>query len=346
MTKGGNLDDSRDIWVIGEQRLGRLEQVSLELLGKGTALSQSMGATLSAVLLGDKVEDIARELIFHGAQKVYLLEDARLRHYQSAAYARLLAGVIKEHEPQVVLIGATEIGKELAPKVAAKLRTGLTAHCIDLYPGEVDGTPQLIHVVPGWGGNLVMHIICPQRRPQMVAVRPGVFPKAVRDENKRGRIIKVKSDVRDDDFSRMETIEVVEESSRGKSLQSADVVVCGGWGMNVLGDFSRVQELAHVLGGVAAGTRPVMDRGWVDEDRMIGQSGKTVSPRLFVSLGASGAMHYATGFMGSKVVLAVDLNPQAPIFQVADVGIVGDLREVLPRLVEELGKDRTPETGN
>ncbi len=339
MTKCGSISDSGEIWVIGEQRLGRLEEVSLELLSKGTALAQRMGVALSAVLLGDEVEEAARELVFHGAGKVYLLENARLRYYQSEAYARLLAGVIKEHEPQVVLMGATEIGKELAPKVAAKLRTGLTAHCIDLYVGEVDAAPHLIHVVPGWGGNLVMHIICPQKRPQMATVKPGVLSKAVRDENRRGKIIKVKPDIGDKDFSRIETVEVVEEPPKGKPLESADVVVCGGWGMNALGDFSKVQELADILGGAVAGTRPAMDKGWVDEARMIGQSGKTVSPGLFVSLGASGAMHYTTGFMGSKVVLAVDQNPQAPIFQMADIGIVGDLCEILPCLIEELKKD-------
>jgi electron transfer flavoprotein alpha subunit len=338
MTRRESVSNSGEIWVIGEQRRGRLEEVSLELLSKGAALSQRMGVTLSSVLLGDKVEEIAWELVFHGAEKVYLLEDARLRYYQSEAYARLLAGVIKEHEPQIVLIGATEIGKELAPKVAAKLRTGLTAHCIDLYVGDVGDAPHLIHVVPGWGGNLVMHIICPQRRPQVVTVKPGVLPKTVRDENKKGKIIRIKPDVRDEDFSRIETVEVVEEPPQGKSLESADVVVCGGWGMNALGDFSRVQELADILGGVVAGTRPAMDKGWVDEAQMIGQSGKTVSPGFFVSLGASGAMHYTTGFMGSKVVLAVDQNPQAPIFQMADIGIVGDLREVLPCLIEELKK--------
>jgi len=340
MTKRGSMSDSGEIWVIGEQRLGRPEEVSLELLSKGTALSQRIGVALSAVLLGDQVEEIARELVFHGAEKVYLLEDARLRYYQSEAYARLLAEVIKEHGPQVVLIGATEIGKELASKVAAKLRTGLTAHCIDLYVGEVDGAPQLIHVVPGWGGNLVMHIICPQKRPQMATVKPGVLSKAVRDENRKGTIIRVKPDIGDKDFSRIETLEMIEESPKGKPLESADIVVCGGWGMNALGDFSMLQELADILGGVVAGTRPAVDKGWVEEARMIGQSGKTVSPGLFVSLGTSGAMHYTTGFMGSKVTLAVDQNPQAPIFQMADIGIVGDLREVLPCLIEELKKDR------
>lgn len=334
------MSNSGEIWVIGEQRRGRLEEVSLELLSKATTLSQRMGVALSAVLLGDEVEEVARELVFHGAEKIYLLEDAQLRYYQSEAYTRLLAGVIKEHKPQIILIGATEIGKELAPKVAAKLRTGLTAHCIDLYVGEVDAAPHLIHVVPGWGGNLVMHIICPQKRPQVVTVKPGVLPKPVRYENKKGKIIRVKPDVRDQDFSRIETVEVVEEPPKGKALESADVVVCGGWGMNALGDFSKVQELADILRGAVAGTRPAMDKGWIDEAQMIGQSGKTVSPGLFVSLGASGVMHYTTGFMGSKVVLAVDQNPQAPIFQMADIGVVGDLCEVLPCLIEELKKDR------
>ena len=340
MTKRGSLSDSGEIWVIGEQRLGRLEEISLELLSKGMALSQKMGVALSVVLLGDDLGEASWELIFHGAEKVYLLEDARLRYYQSEAYARLLANIIKEHEPQVVLIGATEIGKELAPRVAAKLRTGLTANCIDLYVGEVDDNPHLIHVVPGWGGNLVMHIICPQKRPQMATVKPGVLSKAVRDENRKGTIIRVKPDIGDKDFSRIETLEMIEESPKGKPLESADIVVCGGWGMNALGDFSMLQELADILGGVVAGTRPAVDKGWVEEARMIGQSGKTVSPGLFVSLGTSGAMHYTTGFMGSKVTLAVDQNPQAPIFQMADIGIVGDLREVLPCLIEELKKDR------
>lgn len=340
MNKRRSLGDSREIWVIGEQRLGKLEEVSLELLSKGTELSHSMGVALAAVLLGDRIEEAGRELIFHGAQKVYLLEDARLRYYQSEAYAGLLAGVMKQHEPQVVLIGATEIGKELAPKVAAKLRTGLTAHCIDLYVGEIDGAPQLIHVVPGWGGNLVMHIICPQRRPKMAAVKPGVLPRAVRDEKRKGDIVEVKPELTDEDFSRIETVEMVEEPPKGKQLDSAAVVVCGGWGMNALGDFSMLRELADITGGAVAGTRPAMDKGWIDENRMIGQSGKTVSPGLFISLGASGAMHYTTGFMGSKLVLAVDRNPQAPIFQMADIGIVGDLREVLPCLIEELQKDR------
>jgi electron transfer flavoprotein alpha subunit len=342
MTKDRDMSDFGEIWVIGEQRLGRLEEVSLELLSKGTELSQRIGVPLSAVLVGDQVEEMAQELIFHGAEKVYLLDDARLRYYQSAAYARLLADAIKEHHPQIVLTGATQIGNELAPKVAARLRTGLTAHCIDLYVEESDDTPHLVHVVPGWGGNSVMHIICPQKRPQMATVKHGVLPRPLRDEHKNGEIIRVKPELRGDDFSRIETVEMVEESPKGKPLESADAVICGGWGMNALGDFSKVQELASVLGGVVAGTRPAVDKGWVEEGQMVGQSGKTVSPKLFVSLGASGAMHYTTGFVGSRVVLAVDRNPHAPIFRAADIGIVGDLREVLPCLITELRKDRMP----
>jgi electron transfer flavoprotein alpha subunit len=336
--RGRKTGSSGEIWVIAEQREGKVAEVSLELLGKGRTLSRGMGLTLSSVLLGDGVERAAQELIFHGAEKVYLLEDGRLRCYQGDAYVRLLTSIAKQHGPDMILIGATEIGKELAPKVAARLGTGLTAHCIDLHIDEVDGVPQLVHMVPGWGGNLVLHIICPQKRPQIITVRPGVLPRPERNEANGGEIVRIAPGLMAEDFSRMETVEVVEEPCGGASLESADVVVCGGWGMNVLGGFSKVKELAEVLGGVVAGTRPAVDRGWVDEGRMIGQSGRTVGPRLFVSLGASGAMHYATGFMGSEIILAVDTNPRAPIFQMADVGIVGDLREVLPCLIEELRK--------
>jgi len=193
-------------------------------------------------------------------------------------------------------------------------------------------------MVPGWGGNLVMHIICPQERPQIVTVKTGMLPKPVRNEDNRGDMVRVEPRLRAEDFSRMETVDIVEEPRGGAALESADAIVCGGWGMNALGDFSKIKELADVLGGVVAGTRPAMDKGWVNEARMIGQSGRSVRPRLFVSLGASGAMHYTTGFTGSQMILAVDKNPQAPIFQVADIGIVGDLREVLPCLIEELKK--------
>jgi electron transfer flavoprotein alpha subunit len=335
---GRKTGSSGEIWVIAEQSQGKVAEVSLELLGKGRALSEGLGLTLSSVLLGDGVERAAQELIFHGAQKVYLLEDERLRHYQGDAYTRLLTDIAREYRPEIILIGATGIGKELAAKVAARLGTGLTAHCIDLHIDEVDGAPQLVHMVPGWGGNLVMHIICPQKRPQIVTVRPGMLPKSERNEHKRGEIVRVEPRLRAEDFSRMETVEVVDEPRGGALLESADVVVCGGWGVSALGDFSKAKELADVLGGVVAGTRPAMDKGWVDETRMIGQSGQGVRPRLFVSLGASGAMHYTTGFTGSQVILAVDKNPQAPIFEVADIGIVGDLREVLPYLIEELKK--------
>lgn len=183
-----------------------------------------------------------------------------------------------------------------------------------------------------------MHVVCSEKRPQIVTVKPGILPKPERNEDNKGEIVRVKPRLRADDFSRMETVEVVEETAEGIPLEPAEIVVCAGWGMNALGDLSKAKELAGVIGGVVAGTRPATDRGWVGEDQMIGQSGRSVRPRLFISLGASGAMHYTTGFTGSQVILAVDKNPQAPIFQVADIGIVGDLGEVLPCLIEELKK--------
>lgn len=331
-----------EVWVIAEQRSDELQPVSLELLGKGLELSSKLDVGVTAILLGKSVKKAAQELIYHGASKVYLLEDARLRYYQGELYARLIAELIGQHKPEIVMASATTIGTELTPRVAAKVETGLTAHCIDLYIDEENPQKQLVQVVPGWGGNLMVRIICPQRRPQMVTVRPGVLSPSPRDEKRKGKIVSVTPDIKEGDL-RVETVEMVEELPREKPLESAKTVVCGGWGMNALGDFSKVQELADVLEGAVAGTRPAMDKGWIKESRLIGQSGKTVSPELFISLGASGAMHYTTGFMGAKFILSVDQNPTAPIFEMSDIGIIGDLRDVLPCLIEEFKKVKSGE---
>jgi electron transfer flavoprotein alpha subunit len=270
-----------EVWVIAEQRLGKLMNVSLELLGKGAELAQKLKVGLAAVLLGDNVHALAEELICYGADMVYLEEDPRLRLYQSEIYADLVAKLVSTYQPQIVLIGATGIGRDLAPRIAAKLKTGLTAHCVELSIIDEDSErPQLTQVVPGWEGNLMVNIACPVRRPQMATVSPGVVTKRRREE--------------------------------------------------------PVEELAMVLGGAVAGTRPAVDSGWIPEHRMIGQSGKTVRPKLFISIGASGAPQFTTGFLKAKVVLAIDQNPKAPIFEVADIGLVGDLREILPCLMAEL----------
>jgi electron transfer flavoprotein alpha subunit len=323
-----------EVWIWAEQRNGRLMGVSLELLGKGLQLSKELKAELATILIGDRVQNMAQELVNYGADKVYIVEDERLNLYQSDVYARIIAEMILEHHPEIFLLGGTAIGMDLAPRVAAKVKTGLTAHCVDLYIDKFDDKSCLFALVPGFGGNLMVKIVCPQQRPQMATVKPGVMEKSARDEGRKGEIIKVETKVEDDEF-RSRTIELVEQEPVGIPLEEAEVVVAGGWGLNSAGGFKLVEELAEVLNGVVAGTRPAVDAGWISEERMLGSSGKTINPKLLISVGASGQMHFTTGFLKSKVILAINDNPKSPIFEACDIGIVGDLCKIVPCLVEE-----------
>ncbi len=328
-----------EVWVWAEQRSGRLMGVSLELLSKGLELSNELKVELATILIGDKVQDLAQELVAYGASKVYLIGDPRLKLYQSDVYARIIADLVERHKPQILLLGGTAIGMDLAPRVAAKVKTGLTAHCVDLYIDKVNDNPCLVAAIPGFGGNMMVKIVCPQRRPQMATVKPGVIEKPARDETRAGQIIKVKTEIKDEEF-KSRTIEIVEREPVGVPLEEVDVVVAGGWGLNSAGGFNLVEELAEVLNGAVAGTRPAVDAGWVSEEQMLGSSGKTISPKLIISIGASGQMHFTTGFLKSKVVMAINDNPRSPIFEVCDIGMVGDLRKIVPCLAEELKQTR------
>ncbi len=333
------MGTGRDTWVYAEQRMGRLARVSLELLSKGSEISRELGGGLVAVLVGSGVEPLASKLISHGADTVYVIEDPRLRYYHNQAYAAAIADLVAERQPEVLLVGATAIGEDLAPSIAARLGTGLTAHCIDLRMEDSNGVAMLHQTVPGWGGGKRVDIICPERRPQMATVKPGVFVVSHERKNAQGQVVKIAPRLSDRLF-RARTVEIRDEAECDLPIEEAEVVVAAGWGVNSLGGMDLVHELAEVLEGAVAGTRPLLDKGWITSDCMIGQSGKVIGPNLFISLGASGAMHFSTGFERAKFVLAVDQNPHAPIFQAADVGIVGDLREILPPLILELRKLR------
>lgn len=280
--KGKKTKSKGEVWVWAEQRAGRLMPVSLELLSKGKELADQLGTQLIGILVGDQLASLAQELIDYGTQKLYLIENQRLRLYQSEAYARLLAELVREHQPEIFLLGATTIGMDLAPRVAAKTNTGLTAHCADLYLEEVAGKKKLIAAVPGWGGSILVKIVCPVANPQMATVRPGVFEQPGKSSGKKGEIIRVNGQLREEDFQ-AETVELVETKPTGRMLEEAEIVVGGGWGFQSVGGFRLVEELAEVLGGVTAGTRPAVDAGWVKEDRMIGSSGKTVSPSCLLA---------------------------------------------------------------
>jgi electron transfer flavoprotein alpha subunit len=322
-----------EVWIWAEQRGAKLLPCALELLGKGCELCQGLGGRLAAILAGSEVRGLAPELMDYGCEKIYLLEDSRLALYQGDLYTDVLSELIGQRRPEIVLWGATTTGTELSARVAARLRLGLTAHCIDLYIEDMDGEPRLVQVVPGWSGNLALKIIS-RTTPQMATVKPNLMSKAPR-RKVEGEVIPVPVELGEGDL-RAEAIEIVEEQGEEMPLEEAEIVISGGWGLNAVGGFAPVEEIASILGGAVAGTRPAFDKGWIPESRMIGISGKVISPKLLISLGASGATQYTMGFARSQVILAVDQNPDAPIFEIADIGIVGNLQTILPLLIKEL----------
>ncbi|MBI4286521.1 MAG: electron transfer flavoprotein subunit alpha/FixB family protein [Chloroflexi bacterium] len=320
------------VWVWAEQ-YQKLNAVSLALVGKAVELGQQLGgAEVSAVLAGAGAAGLAKELIDCGASKVFVAEDVSM--FDTEGCASLMTGLVRTHRPEIVLWGATSLGRETAARVAARLGTGLTAHCIDLHIAKIDGQDHLVMSVAGWGGNLLLKIVCPERKPQMATVKPGIFQPPPR-QPRHGEVIPVEAA---SGPARYEILAATEEPEEATSLERAAVVVAGGWGLNDLAGFALVEELAKVMNGSVAGTRPAVDAGWIPANRMVGQSGKTVAPRFLVTLGVSGAPQFATGALNAGFILAIDKNPAAPIFEMADLGIVGDLREVLPRLIEELRK--------
>ncbi len=328
------MEGQDQVWVWAEQRNGKLMSVSMELLGEGSKLSTKLKSALGAILIGSRIESLAKELIAYGADRVYTIDDPRLAMYQSDSYAKIIAELIEEHKPEVFLIGATWIGMDLAPRIACKVKTGLTAHCMGIDIEEIDDILQLAQVAPGFGEETMVKVLFTEKRPQMAMVRPGVMEKPARDEDRKGEIISVKACIEDKDF-RARTVEMVMEEPTHIPPEEADVIVSGGWGLEAVGGFEPVEELAKVLRGAVAGTRAALDQGWINEDRMIGLSGKTVAPKLFLSLGASGAMQYTAGFLKSRVIMSINSDPKAPIFSISDIGIIGDLREILPHLLQE-----------
>lgn len=322
---------NRDVWVFAEQRNGELHDVSLELLGKARELADCSASKVVAVLMGYKVRDLTQRLIDHGADLVILADDRCLEIYRLLPYTHIFERLIREQAPDVVLMGATAMGVELAPRIAARLRTGLSAHCIDL---RLDNEGNLLQVVPGWGGGIVATIACPDHRPQMSTVMPGamtVLPKTAR----QGRIENVSVELPDSDMG-PEIIEVERVPVMGQPLEKADVVVAGGWGIGSEENWSLLEELARLLGGAVGTTRPPVDEGWAREDQMIGQSGKTVRPALYIGVGISGVMHHVVGMDQSKYIISINSDPNADIFELSDIIIAEDFKKILPPLIEEI----------
>ena len=331
-----DLSSYKNVWVIAEQRQGKITPVVIELLGEGRKIANDIGVELCAVLLGYNVDNLADELIEFGADKVYYANDPLLEKYTTDGYAKVIVDAVNDIKPEIVLIGATHIGRDLAPRIASNLDTGLTADCTKL---EVDPEDKkLKQTRPAFGGNIMATIICPDNRPQMSTVRPGVMDKAVKDENRKGQILKLSADLIKDDI-RTEVVEIVKSKKELVSLTDANFIVSGGLGLGNPDGFKLLKQLADRLGGVVGSSRAAVDAGWIENSHQVGQTGTTVKPTVYIACGISGAIQHLAGMQESDIIVAINKNESAPIFEVADYGIVGDLYDVVPKLLELLDDD-------
>jgi len=317
------------VWVIAEQIDSKVIPVSLQLIGHATKLADELDTPIETVLLGNQIEDQVQVLFAAGADRVYIGDDPKLIYYQPELYSEIIRKLARERLPEIILMGSTYMGRELAPLIAAKLETGLTAHCIDL---KVDGNKNLEQIIPAYGG--VISILCPEKRPQMATVAKGVFPDPLMDETRTGDVVHL--DVLEDLPLRVQTLEIVREEPKGVTLESAPIVVAGGAGAGNLDGWNEIVDLADLFNAALGSTRPAVDEGWADLETMIGQSGKMVSPDLYIGVGLSGELQHMVGIVGAKVMVAVNIDPKSPVFEQVDYGIVEDCREFIPILIEKL----------
>jgi len=331
----GETKMSKDVYVIAEQRDGKIQKVGVELIGEATKLAADLGEKVVAVLLGSNVTDKAQELIQYGADKVVVVDDPMLEKYATEPYAKAITAIIKELEPEIVLYGATSIGRDLAPRVSARVHTGLTADCTKLAINE---ETKLLHMTrPAFGGNIMATIVCKNHRPQMATVRPGVMSALAKDAARTGEVVNFKVDFVPADMN-VEIIEEVKETRKTVDITDAKVLVSGGRGIGGPEFVPVLQEAADVLGGIVSGSRPVIEAGWLSKERQVGQTGKTVRPNLYLACGISGAIQHVAGMESSEVVISINKDDNAAIFTVSDLGVVGDVKVILPKLVEAIKK--------
>jgi electron transfer flavoprotein alpha subunit len=328
-------DAYKDVWVYIELNEGQPRNVGLELLGEGRKLADAMNQKLAAVILGDGVEAVAKEAFAAGADKVYLVEGPEYAHYSTDAYTIAIVDLIGAYKPSVILLGATNDGRDLGPRIACRVGTGLTADCTGLGIDEATGL--VAWTRPAFGGNIMATILCPDHRPQMGTVRPKVFKKPEPDYSRSGEIIRVPSKVKPGDI-RTKLIDVIKVCTASCNLEEAEIIVSGGRGLCKPENFALVEDLANVLGGAVGASRAAVDAGWKPALHQVGQTGKTVGPKIYFACGISGAIQHLAGMSSSDIVVAINKDPDAPIFKMADYGIVGDVMEVLPILTEEFKK--------
>lgn len=327
------------VWVFVEQEEGKAHPVSWELLGKARELAEALSGEVEALVLGQGVELIAKEAITYGAERVYMIDDPVLEYYRNETYAHGVIKLCEKYRPEILLLGATTMGRDLAGSIATALETGLTADVTGL---EIDPeTKNLIMTRPAFGGNIIASILCPDHRPQMSTVRPRTFPLPEKDESRQGEIVREDLGLSENEVK----VKRVGFIPKGKTvnLEYADVVVSGGRGLGGPEGFKLLRELAELLDGEVGASRAVVDAGWIEYEHQVGQTGKTVRPRVYIACGISGAIQHRVGMQNSDLIIAVNTDPEAPIFRIADLGIVGDLYEVLPELIEAIKKEKSYE---
>ena len=339
-----NIAEYKGVFVFAQQVDNKLSGIALELVGKGKDLAKDLNTEVTAVLVGHEVKDLADELAAYGADKVILVDDPELKEYRTEPYAHALASVIEKYKPEIFLVGATAIGRDLGPRVSARIHTGLTADCTQLDIGDFPINPipgkeqlhnQLLMTRPAFGGNTIATIACPEFRPQMATVRPGVMQKAPKVEGAKAVVEEFNPGFTPND-KYVEILEVVKSVVDTVDIMDAKILVSGGRGVGSPENFKILDDLAAVLGTTVSCSRAVVDAGWKPKDLQVGQTGKTVRPNVYFAIGISGAIQHLAGMEESDIIIAINKDETAPIFDVADYGIVGDLNKIVPALTEKL----------
>ncbi len=338
------LEQYKGVYVFAQQVDNELSGIAFELLGKAKDLAKDLNTDVTAILIGYQVKNLADELAAYGADKVIVVDDPELKEYRTEPYTHAMASVINEYKPDIVLVGATAIGRDLGPRVSARVATGLTADCTVLEIGDFPINPipnqeqkhnQLLMTRPAFGGNTIATIACPDNRPQMATVRPGVMQKIDRIDGAKAEVIEFNPGFTPDN-KYVEILEVVKSVKDTVDIMDAKILVSGGRGVGSAENFKILQELADVLGGTVSCSRAVVDSGWMERDYQVGQTGKTVRPNLYFAIGISGAIQHVAGMEESDIIIAINKDADAPIFDVADYGIVGDLNKIVPALTAAL----------
>lgn len=337
-----NMEQYKGVFIYAQQVDGEISPIAFELLGKAKDLAADLDTDVTAVLLGSKIKGLADQLAEYGADRVIVVDDPVLEVYRTEPYAQALTAVINEYKPEIMLVGATAIGRDLGPRVSARVGTGLTADCTKLeigdfplnpLPGKEQKHNQLLMTRPAFGGNTIATIACPDNRPQMATVRPGVMQKIDPIKGAKAEVVEFNPELKENNCY-VEILDIVKEVAEVADIQQAKILVSGGRGVGSKENFKILQDLADALGGTVSCSRAVVDNGWMPKDLQVGQTGKTVRPNVYFAIGISGAIQHTAGMEESDIIIAINKDESAPIFDVADYGIVGDLNKIVPLITE------------